>query len=173
MPITQIYKKNKTMNYYKIYSVILTVLSVVLLATTIYYSNNKKVVYETVTKNDTIVIHSFDTITIEKNSISYRDIIVLDTIFVKDTAMLVEQKVFSDSISTIFISGVNPELDSIEYRIPRDTIQIEIEKIQTVKEQESFWHNRFTISAGVFAGYGLVHKQTDVFLGIGCAVRLY
>ena len=158
---------------YKITTILLTVLSIILLATTIYYANNMQIKYDTVTKNDTIVIKSIDTITIEKNSISYRDIIVLDTIFVKDTAMLVEQKVFSDSISTIFISGVNPELDSIEYRLSRDTVQIYTEKIQTMKEQESFWHNRFTISAGVFAGYGLVHRQPDVFIGVGCAVRLY
>ena len=158
---------------YKIYSVILTVLSVVLLATTIYYSSNKKVVYETVTQNDTILIKSIDTITIEKTNISYRDVIILDTVFVKDTSLIVEQKVFSDSISTIYISGVNPELDSIEYRLPKDTVQIFIEKVQTVKEKESFWHNRFVVSAGVFAGYGLVHKQPDIFLGVGCAVRLY
>ena len=173
MPITQIYKKNKTMNYYKIYSVILTVLSVVLLATTIYYSNNKKVVYETVTKNDTIVIHSFDTITIEKTNISYRDVIVLDTIYIEDTALVVEQKVYCDSLSTIYISGVNPELDSIEYRLPRDTIQIEIEKIQTVKEKDNFFKNRFVVTAGVYAGYGLLNRKPDIYVGLGFGVRLY
>ena len=161
------------MNYYKITTILLTMLSVVLLSFTIYYANNKQVKYETVTKNDTIVIKSIDTITIEKTNISYRDIIVLDTIFIKDTTLLVEQKVYCDSISTIFISGINPELDSIEYRLPKDTVQIFTEKIQTVKEKESFWQNRFTISAGIFCGYGLVHRQPDVFLGVGCAVRLY
>lgn len=161
------------MNKYKIATFLLSLVSLILLATTIYYSSNKKVVYETVTKNDTILIKSIDTITIEKTNISYRDVIILDTVFVKDTSLIVEQKVFSDSISTIYISGVNPELDYIEYRLPKDTVQIFIEKVQTVKEKESFWHNRFVVSAGVFAGYGLVHKQPDIFLGVGCAVRLY
>ena len=161
------------MNKYKIDTFLLSLVSLILLATTIYYSSNKKVVYETVTQNDTILIKSIDTITIEKTNISYRDVIILDTVFVKDTSLIVEQKVFSDSISTIYISGVNPELDSIEYRLPKDTVQIFIEKVQTVKEKESFWHNRFVVSAGVFAGYGLVHKQPDIFLGVGCAVRLY
>ena len=161
------------MNKYKIDTFLLSLVSLILLATTIYYSSNKKVVYETVTKNDTILIKSIDTITIEKTNISYRDVIILDTVFVKDTSLIVEQKVFSDSISTIYISGVNPELDYIEYRLPKDTVQIFIEKVQTVKEKESFWHNRFVVSAGVFAGYGLVHKQPDIFLGVGCAVRLY
>lgn len=161
------------MNKYKIATFLLSLVSLILLATTIYYSSNKKVVYETVTQNDTILIKSIDTITIEKTNISYRDVIILDTVFVKDTSLIVEQKVFSDSISTIYISGVNPELDSIEYRLPKDTVQIFIEKVQTVKEKESFWHNRFVVSAGVFAGYGLVHKQPDIFLGVGCAFRLY
>ena len=158
---------------YKITTILLTVLSVILLATTIYYANNKQVKYETVTKNDTIVIKSIDTITIEKDEIIYRDVHILDTIYIRDTELFVEQKVFEDNISTIYISGVNPELDSIEYRIPKDTVQIFTEKIQTVKEKESFWHNRFTISAGVFAGYGLINRQPDVFIGVGCAVRLY
>ena len=161
------------MNKYKIDTFLLSLVSLILLSTTIYYSSNKKVVYETVTQNDTILIKSIDTITIEKTNISYRDVIILDTVFVKDTSLIVEQKVFSDSISTIYISGVNPELDYIEYRLPKDTVQIFIEKVQTVKEKESFWHNRFVVSAGVFAGYGLVHKQPDIFLGVGCAVRLY
>ena len=158
---------------YKIYSVIMTVLSIVLLATTIYYSNNTKVEYRTVENTDTVEIHTIDTITISKTNIEYIDNIILDTIYIRDTSLIVEQKVYCDSISTIFISGVNPELDSIEYRLPKDTVQIYTEKIQTIKEQESFWHNRFTISAGIFAGYGLINRKPDVFLGIGCAVRLY
>ena len=161
------------MNYYKITTILLTVLSVVLLATTIYYKNTTQIKYETITQNDTIIIKSVDTITVTKKDIEYRDVFILDTIFLKDTSLFVEQKVYCDSLSTIYISGVNPELDSIEYRLPKDTVQIYTEKIQTVKEQESFWHNRFTISAGVFAGYGLINRKPDVFLGIGCAVRLY
>lgn len=161
------------MKGYKISTVLLAILSVVLFFSTIYYANNKKVEYRETVKNDTIIIKSIDTITIEKNKISYRDIIVLDTIFVKDTSLLVEQKIHQDTISTIYFQGINAEIDSIKYRIPRDTVQIYTEKIQTVKEQESFWNNRFTISAGVFAGYGLINRKPDVFLGIGCAVRLY
>lgn len=161
------------MNKYKIATIILAIVSAVLLALTIYYATNQKVEYRETVKNDTTVIHTIDTLILTKKDIIYKETLVLDTIYIKDTALVVEQKVFEDSISTIYISGINPELDSIEYRLPKDTVQIFTEKIQTVKEQESFWHNRFTISAGVFAGYGLINKQPDVFLGIGCAVRLY
>ena len=158
---------------YKIFTILLTVLSVVLLSLTIYYANNTQVKYETVTQNDTIVIKSIDTITIEKSEIIYRDVHILDTIYIKDTALVFEQKIYQDTISTVYISGIEANLDSIYYRIPRDTVKIEIEKIQTVKEKDNFFKNRFTISAGVFCGYGLLHKQSDVFLGVGCAIRLY
>lgn len=161
------------MSTYKITTYILAILSVVLLATTIYYSNNQQVEYRTVENTDTVEIHTIDTITISNTNIEYIDNIILDTIYIRDTSLIVEQKVYCDSISTIFISGVNPELDSIYYRIPRDTIQIEIEKVQTVKEQESFWHNRFTISAGVFAGYGLLTHKPDIYVGLGFGIRLY
>ena len=161
------------METYKISTIVLSVVAVLFFCTTVYYATHTKVKYETMTKCDTTYLHTIDTVTVTKSDIVYKNIIVLDTIYISDTAMLVEQKVFNDSISTIYISGVNPELDSIEYRLSRDTIQIEIEKIQTMKEQESFWHNRFTISAGVFAGYGLINRQADVFVGVGCAVRLY
>ena len=100
---------------YKISTILLTVLSVILLSLTIYYANNTQVEYSETIKIDTVVTHSIDTITIENNCISYKDVIILDTVFVKDTTLVVEQKVFEDSISTIYISGINPELEYIEY----------------------------------------------------------
>lgn len=157
---------------YKISTILLTVLSVILITLTIYFYTNPQIEYRETVKNDTILIKSVDTITIEKTNISYRDVIVLDTVFLKDTAMLVEQKVFEDSISTIYISGVNPELDSIEYRIPKDTVIVNSEIVHTVQQKESFWQNRFTISAGIFCGYGLTTHKPDVFVGVGCAVRI-
>ena len=161
------------MKGYKISTVLLAILSVVLFFSTVYYANNPQVKYETVTKNDTTYVHTIDTITVIKSDIIYKNTIVLDTIYVKDTAMLIEQKTYSDSISTIYISGVNPELDSIEYRLPKDTVQIFIEKTNTIQKKESFWHNRFVISAGVYAGFGIISRQPDIYVGLGFGVRLY
>ena len=158
---------------YKITTIVLTLISVVLLTLTIYYKNTPQVKYETVTKNDTILIKSVDTITIEKTNISYRDVIVLDTIYIEDTALVVEQKTYQDTISTVYFQGINAFIDSIEYRIPRDTIQIEIEKIQTVKEKDNFFKNRFVVTAGVYAGYGLLNRKPDIYVGLGFGVRLY
>ena len=161
------------MNYYKIYSVILTVLSVILFVLTVHYYNNPQIEYRETVKNDTILIKSVDTITVTKKDIIYKENIILDTLYIRDTAMLVEQKVFEDSLSTIYISGVKPEIDSIEYRLPKDTVHIFTEKIQTVKEKDNFFKNRFVVTAGVYAGYGLLNKKPDIYVGLGFGVRLY
>ena len=161
------------MDNYKIFTVLLAILSVVLFFSTVYYATNQKVEYITVEKTDTVEIHTIDTITVTNKDIEYRDVIVLDTIYIEDTALVVEQKVFSDSISTIFISGVNPELDSIEYRLSRDTVKIEIEKIQTIKEKDNFFKNRFVVTAGLYAGYGLLNRQPDIYVGLGFGIRIY
>lgn len=161
------------MNYYKITTILLTLLSVVLLATTIYYSTNTQVEYRTVEKIDTVEIHSVDTIILTKKDIEYKNVIVTDTIFLKDTAILVEQKVFEDSLSTIYISGIEANLDSIYYRIPKDTVQIFTETTNTIQQKESFWHNRFVVTAGVYAGYGLLTHKPDIYVGLGFGIRLY
>lgn len=161
------------MNKYKIATILLSIVSLVLIATTIYFYTNHQIEYSETVKNDTIVIKSIDTITIEKTNISYRDVIVLDTIYIADTALFVEQKVYCDSISTIHFQGINAFIDSIEYRLPKDTLIVNKEIIQTIQQKENFWHNRFTISAGIFCGYGLTTHKPDVFVGVGCAIRLY
>lgn len=158
---------------YKISTILLTVLSIILLATTIYYANNKKVKYETVTKNDTILIKSIDTITIEKSEIIYRDVHILDTIYLKDTSLFVEQKIYQDTISTVYFQGINAFIDSIEYRLPKDTLKIYKETVQTVQQKDNFFKNRFVVTAGVYAGYGLLTKKPDVYVGVGFGLRLY
>lgn len=161
------------MKGYKISTVLLAILSVVLFFSTIYYANNKKVEYRETIKSDTTVIHTIDTLILTKKDIIYKETLVLDTIYIKDTALFVEQKVFEDSISTIYISGVNPELDSIEYRLQKDTVKIFTETTNTIQQKESFWHNRFVISAGIFAGYGLINRKPDIYVGLGFGIRLY
>lgn len=161
------------MKGYKISIVLLAILSVVLFFSTVYFYTNPQIEYKNVTKYDTTYVHTIDTITVTKSDIVYKNTIVLDTVYLRDTVMLFEQKTYSDSISTIYISGINPELDSIEYRLPKDTVHIYTEKIQTVKEKESFWHNRFVVTAGAFAGYGLLTKKPDIYVGVGVGVRLY
>ena len=161
------------MNYYKIFTVLLAILSVVLLFSTVYFATHQQIEYETVTKYDTTYIHTIDTVTVTKSDIVYKNTIVLDTVYLRDTIKLIEQKIYQDSLSTIFFHGIDADIDSIEYRIPTDTVKLTIDNTVYVQAKDNFWKNRFTISAGIFCGYGLVHRQPDVFLGIGGAIRLY
>ena len=161
------------MNYFKISTVLLAILSVVLLFSTIYYATNPQIEYETVTKYDTTYVHTFDTITVTKSDIVYKNTIVLDTLYIRDTIKLIEQKIYQDTLSTIFFHGIDCEIDSIEYRIPTDTVKLTIDNTVYVQPKDNFWTNRFTISAGIFFGYGLIHRQPDAFVGIGGAIRLY
>lgn len=161
------------MKCYKITTILLAIVSLVLLFVTIYFYNNQQVQYETVTKYDTTYVHTIDTITVTKSDIVYKNTIVLDTVYLRDTIKLIEQKIYQDTLSTIFFHGIDADIDSIEYRIPTDTVKLTIDNTIYVQAKDNFWKNRFTISAGIFCGYGLVHRQPDVFLGIGGAIRLY
>lgn len=101
-------------------------------------------------KKDTFYIHHTDTVL--KDTIIYKWKKVKDTVYLpKDTQLLVEQKCYEDSLSTIWISGIESDIDSIEYRIPRDTFRIQTEITNTVIEEiRSGWG----ITIGFYAGYG-------------------
>lgn len=158
---------------YKIYSIILTILSLILFATTVYYATHPQIEYNTVTKCDTTYVHTIDTVTVTKNDIVYKNTIVLDTVYLRDTIKLIEQKIYQDTLSTIFFHGIDCEIDSIEYRIPTDTVKFTIDNTVYVQPKDNFWKNRFCITAGIFVGYGLTTHKTDAFVGIGGAIRLY
>lgn len=161
------------METYKISTIVLSVVAVLFFCTTVYYATHPQIEYETVTKYDTTYVHTFDTITVTKSDIVYKNTIVLDTVYLRDTIKLIEQKIYEDTLSTIFFHGIDCEIDSIEYRIPKDTVKFTIDNTVYVQEKDNFWKNRFTISAGIFVGYGLTTHKTDAFVGIGGAIRLY
>jgi hypothetical protein len=124
---------------------------------------------ETIVKTDTIV--RVDTFTITKEKIKYKERIKLDTLYLHDTIFIKEQINYRDSIASIWVSGYHPEIDSIHYKIPEKTIYVD--KIVEVQKKESFWKNRFVITAGFSTQYGLVHKQWDVGPYVGIGVRIF
>lgn len=130
---------------------------------------------ETIVKTDTIV--RVDTFTITKEKIKYKERKVIDTLYVykeNDSIPLEQEQIhYSDSIADIFVSGYKPEIDSIHYTIPEKTIYVDKIVKETITPKESFWKNRFIISAGISAQYGLIHQQFDVGPYIGVGIRLY
>lgn len=124
---------------------------------------------EMIVKCDTIV--KVDTFTVEKEKIKYVDRIKIDTLYLHDTIFIKEQINYRDSIASIWISGFQPEIDSIHYKIPEKTIYVD--KVIEVPKKDSFWKNRFVITAGFSTTYGLVHKQWDVGPSLTVGIRLY
>lgn len=124
---------------------------------------------ETIVKTDTIV--KVDTFTIEKEKIKYKDRIKLDTLHLHDTIFIKEQINYRDSIVSVWCSGYRPAIDSIHYKIPEKTIYVD--KVIEVPKKDSFWKNRFVVTMGFSAQYGLVHQKWDVGPSLTLGIRLY
>lgn len=121
--------------------------------------------------SDTVFVHSTDTITIKKDSIveHTRTLQIIDTVILKDTILLVENKLYQDSFSNIWFSGINASIDSIQYFIPTDTVFI----TETVTNKRSRWN--LSIQTGIGANYDIIHKTVDVgpYIGIGVSYNLF
>ena len=124
-------------------------------------------------KIDTLKI--FDTIRISKpilvKSVSLRkDTIYLtkeDFIDSSKAVIPIEQKVYSDSSYTAFVSGYSANLDSIHIRSPTTIINREIERVIT---QTRIKHFNIGVIGGL--GYGLTSKKIEPFVGLGLSYNI-
>lgn len=87
---------------------------------------------------------------------------VKDTMRIHDTlylSLVRTQKEYRDSLYTAWVSGYQPELDSLHLYIPEKTVTI------TLREQPKHWH------LGVTAGYGATLQDKTVrlspYVGVG------
>ena len=123
---------------------------------------------------DTLVI--YDTIVSEKPIYKERKVTerilvpVHDTIRVKDTLYLYaerEQVHWKDSLSDVYASGIDVEVDSVLHYIPSQVITKERDVIVKVKPK---W------SIGVHAGYGGVVNNgkiaTSPYIGVGISYNI-
>lgn len=120
-------------------------------------------------KRDTV--YSTDTITVEKEKIRYVDRIVTDTLRIRDTVLLVEQKTYKDSIAEIYVSGINPNVDSVHYFIPFKTVYEE-KTITVTQEVVKKRRVTFGFNAGLGVQYDLIHKTFGVGPQIGAGVQV-
>ena len=86
---------------------------------------------------------------------------VADTVWATVPRM---QKRYEDSLYTAWVSGYEPRLDSIE--VYRQTVTVT--RTQTVTKR-----NRFNVGLTGGFGYGIFTRKPDVFVGVGCTVRLW
>ena len=75
------------------------------------------------------------------------------------------QKRYDDSLYTAWVSGYEPNLDSINLRLPTITETI----TKTIIKPSPLI--TFGIQAG--AGYGIINRQPDILVGIGCQINLW
>ena len=124
---------------------------------------------------DSIVHNETVYVEIPKTLIKYKEITKVESVYVEvpitQEKIPFEEKHYQDSIADIYISGFQPNIDSINYHIPKQTIYVD--RTIEVPQVKKWWEDRFIFSAGVYAGYGLFNKQPDVFVGLGVGVRLY
>lgn len=76
----------------------------------------------------------------------------------------VEQRVYQDSLYTAYVSGYRPRLDSILLRLPHTYTTVS----RTVNKAARRW----AIGPTVGAGYGIVGRQADVFVGVSVTFNL-
>lgn len=149
---------------------LIVIVGIIIICLLLTPKNEEKEVI-TLVKNDTVVVH--DTIVKKIKEVKYKEIRIIDTVYLTSNSIPIEQKLYTDSIADIYISGFEPNIDSINYHIPQQTVYID-KVIEIEKERKAKWYeNRFVVTAGVSAGYGLVTKQPDVYVGIGVGIRLY
>ena len=113
-----------------------------------------------ITKHDTTYIRHTDTIRVEKEKVRYIEKKVIDTLYLADTTLLREQKTYQDSLSTVWVSGIDVELDSMQHYIPRDTILINTETTTTIVHKKKF---SWGLHLGLGGGYGLMIQQQPQF----------
>ncbi len=122
---------------------------------------------ETIIQRDTLVIH--DTVRIEKpvakivRTVDTMLVFAVDTVVMRDTLFVripVEQKVFSDSLYKLQVSGYRPSLDWIE--VYPTTIKV----TETIQEK-----SRKRWGVGVQVGYGVALNDKQVvlspYIGLG------
>lgn len=118
-----------------------------------------------VTKTDTVTVIRRDTVRYGYPVAyywSYRD-----TLFVHDTILIREEKVYKDSMYTAWVSGYQPKLDSIEVYPKTQTNYITNEVTKTVaKTKKPHW----VISAGGGIGY---NGKIEPYIGLSAGYVIW
>ena len=82
-----------------------------------------------------------------------------------DVPIPIMQKRYEDSLYTAWVSGFEPKLDSIRLYTP----EIQTTVTKTVYEPTPL----LTLGVQVGGGYGLIHRQPDIYVGIGGQITLW
>ena len=82
-----------------------------------------------------------------------------------DVPVPIVQKRYEYSLYTAWVSGFEPKLDSLRLHMPEVTNTI----TKTVYEPTPL----LTLGVQVGGGYGLIHRQPDIYVGVGGQINLW
>lgn len=142
---------------------------------------------ETVTVTDTITVSKTDTLFDTTQLIQFFPKPIHDTILrwdyiPADTLLPLVSKTYSDTITendgstveyTAHVSGYNPNLDTLKFRLTYPVITTEI--TNTVTNTQLIYKDKkqsklgFGVNVGF--GYGFFSKQPDIYAGVGLTYR--
>ena len=82
-----------------------------------------------------------------------------------DVPVPIYQKRYDDSLYTAWVSGYEPNLDSIDLRLPTIT--------ETVTKTIVKPAPRLSLGIQAGAGYGVINRKPDIYVGVGAQVNLW
>jgi len=140
---------------------------------------------ETETVTDTVTVERVDTVYDTATMIQFFPKPVFDTIiridtFKKDTPIPYVQRIYSDTITEdsgatveymASVSGYNPNLDTLRFRLTYPVITTEITNTVTNTELIYKKQSKLGFGASVGFGYGFFSKQPDIYAGVGLTYR--
>ena len=149
---------------------------IVLLLGCMFYQCKNPTIKEkvvTVEKVDTVVITEIKTDTMWLTDIQYKDRFIIDTIYVNNPDIEIEDKdtstVYHYTDSIININLQAKQLDWLQYNLYKK------DRITYYKTNTEFIYKtkkpRFYYGVGVGAGYGFIHNQFDIFVGVNAGLE--
>jgi len=82
-----------------------------------------------------------------------------------DIPVPIYQKRYEDSLYTAWVSGYEPNLDSIDLRLPTITETV----TKTIVKPSPL----ITVGIQAGAGYGVINRKPDIYVGVGAQVNLW
>lgn len=130
---------------------------------------------DTIMRSDTVYLR--DTLTLSHPLPYVIEKVRIDTVYTQagDTIeLLTETKKYEENIiqgedtATIKaqITGINAELDTLSVMFNRREVANTIEITKYLEKKKKFL-DRFHISPNISAGYGLINRKPDIYVGIG------
>lgn len=162
--------------------IVLGILAIALSFCSLRKCDNKP---ETETVTDTVTVERVDTLYDTATLIQFFPKPIHDTILrwdyiPADTLLPLVSKTYSDTITedsgatveyTAHVSGYNPNLDTLRFRLTYPVITTEITNTVTNTELIYKKQSKLGFGASVGFGYGFFSKQPDIYAGVGLTYR--